>query len=317
MSTPDVQIHAETPCFRSTLLEGAGGPRVWLKMEALQPCGSFKARGIGHACRQYVEGGAQALLSSSGGNAGLAVAFAGRRLGVPVTVVVPETTKPRAIELIEAEGAEVVQQGRHWPAAHEYALAEHGGEDAAYLHPFDDPNIWDGHATLIDEIQAQGVRPDGVVLSVGGGGLLCGVAQGLRRNGWGDVPILAVETQGADALSAAARAGRHVELDDITSVATSLGATKVAERAYALLSEHDVVPRAVSDAAAVEACARFLDDHRTLVEPACGASLAAVYEGDDFFDDKEDVLVIICGGAGATQALLAAWQQETGAAAHA
>jgi L-serine/L-threonine ammonia-lyase len=306
----DEQIHIQTPLFRSTLLERDGETRVWLKMEALQPCGSFKARGIGHACRRYVEDGAGALLSSSGGNAGLAVAFAGRRLDVPVTVVVPETTKPRAIELLRAEGAGVVQHGRHWPAAHQHALAEHAQENTAYIHPFDDPNIWEGHASVIDEVCAEAVRPDAVVLSVGGGGLLCGVVKGLRRNDLGDVPVLAVETRGTDSLSASARAGRHVELDGISSVATSLGATKVTERAYALLSEHEIVPRVVPDAKAVEACRRFLDDHRVSVEPACGASLAAVYEPDALTQDKEDLLVIVCGGAGVTQELLATWREQ-------
>jgi L-serine/L-threonine ammonia-lyase len=303
-----MQIHATTPLFRSPLLEKEGAANVWLKMEALQPCGSFKARGVGHACARYVEEGAEALLSSSGGNAGMAVAFAGRKLGVPVTVVVPETTKERAVELIRVEGARVVQHGADWNAAHTYAL-DQKEEKTAYIHPFDDPYLWEGHASLVDEVVAHGLRPDGVVLSVGGGGLLCGVVEGLRRNGLAETPVLAVETRGADSLHAAAEAGRHVGIERITSLATSLGATKVAARAFELLSEHPVESRVVSDAEAVEACYRFLDDHRVLVEPACGASLAAVYAGGAFVEDRQDLLVIVCGGGGVTMRALADWRQ--------
>src|SRR5262245_32642172 len=98
-------MHIETPLLESRALSLHAHRSVWLKVEALQPSGSFKTRGIGHACREYARRGARRFISSSGGNAGLAVAYAGRRLGVPVTVVVPQTTSARAKELIGAEAA--------------------------------------------------------------------------------------------------------------------------------------------------------------------------------------------------------------------
>ena len=166
-------MHIETPLIHSLALSRAGGAEVWLKMETAQPTGSFKIRGVGHACREYARQGATRFVSSSGGNAGLSVAYAGRMLGLPVSVVVPETTKPRAIELIEMENAEVIVSGENWNAAHEYAMGLMDDE-SAYVHPFDDPLLWHGHATLIDEVAAawDGTRPDLVVVSVGGGGLL-------------------------------------------------------------------------------------------------------------------------------------------------
>ena len=85
-------IHMTTPTVASDAFSTAD-QRVWLKLEALQPCGSFKLRGIGHACEVHAGRGAKRLLSSSGGNAGMAVAYAGKRLGLPVVVVVPETTR--------------------------------------------------------------------------------------------------------------------------------------------------------------------------------------------------------------------------------
>jgi L-serine/L-threonine ammonia-lyase len=304
-------MHIRTPLIQSMSLSRHLGDEVWLKMESAQPSGSFKIRGVGHACRICRERGAEGFVSSSGGNAGLAVAYAGRRLGVPVTVVVPATTKARAIELIEQEGATVIVRGENWNRAHEHAL-ELAAEDLAYIHPYDDPLIWEGHATVVDEVVEEGLEPDLVVLSVGGGGLLCGVLQGLERHHLEDVSVLAVETVGADSLATALDAGEHVGIDGITSIATSLGAKQVAREAFELARTHDVRSCRMTDAEAVEACVRFLDDHRTLVEPACGASLAPLYGRSEDVAGYRQVLVIVCGGVGVTAQQLEEWHRETG-----
>lgn len=304
-----MKLHVETPLLESLSIWPNQDRRLWLKMEALQPCGSFKARGMGYACAKYVEDGATHLLASSGGNAGLAVAYSGRQLGVPVTVVVPKSTKQIAIDLLRQEGAEVIIHGEHWHEAHQHAM-ELLKDHVAYLHPFDDPNIWTGHASVVDEVAQAGVKPDAVVLSVGGGGLLCGVVEGLRRNQWEDVPIVAVETTGAASLNAASQAKEHIGIDQITSFATSLGATKVAKQAFDWLSEHPIFSHVVTDQDALRACTRFLDDHRILVEPACGASLAAAYDSCEFLEDKKNVLVIVCGGVGVTMQQMEMWHRE-------
>ena len=285
----------------------AGRP-VWLKLEAIQPPGAFKIRGIGYACQEYAHRGAARFISSSGGNAGIAVAYAGRRLDVPVVVVVPETTTERAKELIQQEGAEVIVYGASWQEAN--ALAESMvGETDAFLHPFDDPLLWQGHATMIDEIASAGVRPSAVVLSVGGGGLLCGVIEGLRRNDWGDIPVVAVETEGADSFAQSVNAGRRIELPAITSLATSLGARKICERAFQWTKQHPIHSVVVSDKAAVSACERFIIDHRIIVEPACGAALAAAYEQLAEIEDFKSVLIIVCGGATTSLEQLRQWSE--------
>ncbi|MFK7801410.1 MAG: pyridoxal-phosphate dependent enzyme [Anaerolineae bacterium] len=303
------KLHIETPFIQSNMMGEKLDGDIWLKLDAVQPCGSFKARGMAAACQQFLADGATSFVSSSGGNAGLAVAWAGRLLGVPVTVVVPESTKARPKELIALEGANVIVHGESWVEAH--ALATEMAQDgAALLHPFDNPTTWDGHATMIDEIVETGVKPDVIVLSVGGGGLLCGVAKGLDNAGWGDVKILAVETHGAASLHGSRIAGERITLDKITTLATTLGAKQVAEQAWDLVKSGRVQTHLVSDRAAVDACGRFLDQHRILVEPACGAALAAVYEGCDFLKNKQTIGVIVCGGAGISQAQLRLWQDE-------
>jgi L-serine/L-threonine ammonia-lyase len=167
--------------------------------------------------------------------------------------------------------------------------------------------LWQGHATLIDEVSASGLTPDAVVLSVGGGGLLCGVAEGLRRNGWGQVPILAVETEGAASFHEASQAGHPVQLEKITSIATSLGAKRVCDQAVQVFKEHPTRSILVSDQQALTACMRFLDDHRLLVEPACGASLALAYDMARELEDFNTVLMVVCGGATATLDQIRDW----------
>lgn len=302
-------LHIETPLVESRQLSLSSGRSVWLKLDALQPPGSFKIRGVGLACETYVSRGARRLVSSSGGNAGLAVAYAGRLLSIPVVVVVPETTSDRAKELLRLENAEVMVHGASWQEANEYALSLLGSSDA-FIHPFDDPLLWQGHATMIDEVARSGLKPDAVVLSVGGGGLLSGVAEGLHRNGWGHIPILAVETEGAASFHEANKAGHPVQLEEIKSVATSLGAKRVCDKAVQWSKEHPIRSILVSDQSALSSCERFLADHRLLVEPACGASLALPYEKTSELEQFNTVLVIVCGGATATIDQIRQWSEK-------
>jgi L-serine/L-threonine ammonia-lyase len=302
-------LHLETPLFESQALSRISGRPIWLKLEAVQPPGSFKIRGIGLACREYARRGARRFISSSGGNAGIAVAYAGRKLGVPVVVVVPQTTSDTAKSKILQEDAEVIVHGATWDEANARALSMIGASDA-FLHPFDDPLLWQGHSTMVDEVVRAGVRPAVIVLSVGGGGLLSGVVQGLQRHGWNDVPIIAVETRGADSLARSLSAGRRVRLERITSIATTLGALQVCEQAFACARQHPLRSVVVSDRAAVTACRRFVADHRLVTEPACGASLAAVYDGVPEIEGCDSALVIVCGGAGVSMEQLQQWSDD-------
>jgi L-serine/L-threonine ammonia-lyase len=291
------RLHIETPVIDSVPLTRLVGQQVWLKMEALQPVGSFKIRGIGFACQRHVESGCRGFISSSGGNAGLAVAYAGRQLGVPVTVVVPLSTPERARSLIRDQGATVVVLGQTWQEAHDRAQTMLD-EGAAYIHPFDDPLIWEGHASLITETICSRFEVDTVVLSVGGGGLLCGVAEGLHAVGRPDITVVTAETAGADSFSQSVHAGRLVTLERISSVATTLGAKEVAAKALEVSGQLKVVPCVVSDQEALDACLRFADDHRVVVEPACGAALALAYKGEGVLRQGGNILLIVCGGAG-------------------
>jgi len=302
-------LHTRTPLWHSEPLSDTLGQPVWMKMDCFQPVASFKLRGMGRMCQVAVEQGAGRVVSSSGGNAGYAIAYACRALGVPATVVVPRTTSEFMRAKIRAVGAEVLEHGDAWDDAHAHAVQMADADDVAYVHPFDHPAIWDGHASVIEEAAEQGPKPGVVVVSVGGGGLLCGMLEGLHRVGWNDVPVVAVETHGTASFKASADAGELITLDAIRSLATTLGARTVTPELLKWKKRHEIVHRTVSDRQAVDACLRFLDDHRVLVEPSCGAALATIYDGDALLRERGPVLIEVCGGAGVSLELLREWDR--------
>jgi L-serine/L-threonine ammonia-lyase len=304
-------LHLVTPYWPHRGLPDTGRT-TFVKMDAHQPTGSFKIRGVGLLCQRLQADGVTRFVCSSGGNAGLAAAYAAQQIGAAMTVVLPSTTPAFMRNRIEALGAQVRIEGDIWDAADALARAIADRGEAAYVSPFDHPVLWEGHASLVDEIAAAGPAPDAIVVAVGGGGLMCGVAEGLERHGWTDTAIVAVETAGAASLAAAIAAGRPVALERIDTVASSLAARQVADAAFAWTQKRTVVSAVVSDADAVRACKRFVDDHMTLVEPACGAALSLAYDDHPALKPYARVAVIACGGVVTSLEKLAGWSAQFG-----
>lgn len=135
-------LHVQTPLLRSENLSKRVGCSVWLKLDNLQNSGSFKVRGVGYHCQQVVRNGCTRLVSSSGGNAGLAAIFCAQELGLPITVVVPETTPDFIVEMMRGKGATVERVGQAWDEANLRALEIASQPTACLIHPFDHPDIW-------------------------------------------------------------------------------------------------------------------------------------------------------------------------------
>lgn len=202
------------------------------------------------------------------------------------------------------------------------------GDTVIYVHPFDRPDVWRGHETLVEEIKEQfgelgeAGQPEVMVCSVGGGGLLSGVLQGLEKAGWHETLLLAVETDGADSLAQSLQAGKHITLPGITSQATTLGAVRVAERAYELAAQAREAGRlrevVLSDAEAAMGCWRFADDQRHLVELSCGVNLALCYGGrlskalGRPVKPTDRVVIEVCGGSMVNTQMIEGWRQEFG-----
>ncbi|XP_036607206.1 serine dehydratase-like [Trichosurus vulpecula] len=314
-------LHIVTPLLESCALSVVAGTTVFLKLENVQPAGSFKIRGIGRFCQEMAKKGCKHLVCSSGGNAGVAAAYAARKLGIPVTIVLPTNASPTVLQRLEREGAEVQMVGKVWDEADLKAQELVKRDGWVSVHPFDHPLIWEGHGSMIHELKdTLGTRPGAIILSVGGGGLLAGVVAGMKEVGWQDVPIIAMETRGADSFNQTIQAGRVVTLPDITSLAKCLGAKTVCARALECARECQIISELVDDEEAVEAVERFLDDERLLVEPACGASLAAIYSGclgrlqaeGRLSSSLGSVVVIVCGGNGIHRAELKDLQTQLG-----
>jgi len=307
------------------------------------------------------------VISSSGGNAGLAVTTVARNIPeMDVSVVVPETTKKMVIEKLRSLGAEVTVHGANWNSADALArqwVDEANGEDGGgggtvYVSPFDNPLLWTGHSTVIDEIITQlldspssptNLKMGAVLASVGGGGLLCGILEGIERNYSGGnesrgtivrgTKVVACETEGAASFAASFNASSDtslggkkelsmVRLDGITSVATSLGALEVTPTVIERAHQHqergeggsgdDVLSYVCTDAEAIDACVKFANEHRMLVEPACGASLAPLYSErlrskllEELQGDGDSAIVVeVCGGSGVNLELLEGWKAQ-------
>ncbi|KAI0192191.1 tryptophan synthase beta subunit-like PLP-dependent enzyme [Astrocystis sublimbata] len=317
---PHPQLYLETPCIPSPELSRIAGCNIYLKLENLQPSGSFKSRGIGHLMI------AAHFYCSSGGNAGLACAEAARTLRQPCDVFVTSLTPSHVVSKLTTLGATAHRVGNSWPEADAACReAMKASPCGVYVPPFDHPLLWEGHATLVDELatlEKKGLLLgsgsfDAIVCNVGGGGLLNGVMEGIERNygisrGLGRRPVvLALETEGTDSLAASIKAREHVTIPAITSIATSLGAPRVSE-----------MTAVVSDAEAVSACVKFLDDARMLVEIACGATISSAYKAKSLLRPalapnldneswaKLNVVLVVCGGSNISTDMLAVYRAQ-------
>lgn len=290
-------LHIKTPLLQSQYLKNKLNKDVYFKLELLQPPGSFKLRGIGALCQHEWQRGVRRFVASSGGNGGVAVAYCGMKLGIPTTVFIPSSSHPIYIDAIKSYGADVMVAGAVWDDAHQAAIHFADIHQAAYIHPFDHPMIWQGHATMIEEmVAADFKKPEVVIVSIGGGGLACGVLEGMHHYGWQDVPLVAVETKGADAFSQSMKTNQWVTLPDITSTATSLGAKRVALKLMEWSKKHEIKNVVVSDEEAEDGSYQFAHNQRMLVELSSGASLSLVYNNHPVIHSAKSILVVVCGG---------------------
>jgi len=299
-------LHIRTPLILHPTLSTTSR-RIWLKLENLQPSGSFKLRGMGLLCSQAAAQGKRKVVCPSGGNAGLATAVAAASLGLQACIVVPHTTPEATRARIRRTGAEVIVHGKVWDEANQRARELAGATDTEYVPAFDHPVLWQGHSTMIDEILEDCPQVDTVVTSVGGGGLLAGILTGLLRHDRRDCRIIACETRGAASFAAAVEAGHPVRLSKIDTVATSLGAAQVAEWPVQHIGEFDHECLVLSDDDAIMGVVRYASDLRQLVEPACGVSLAVAYLDHPALAGARDVVIVVCGGVSISAQLVAGW----------
>jgi len=307
-------VHKHTPLLWSSKLSDRVGGDVHLKMDAMQPGSSFKIRGIGNLCSHFVRNqGVTHLVSSSCANAGMAVAVAGRALGVKATIVVSDVDKDCILlDRYRLLGCDIVFHGTEWNDADSYARKLGSMENSAYIEMFDHPLIFDGHASMIRELYAdrQGKAPDCIVLSVGGGGLLSGVCTGLKQVGWEHVPIYACQSERCNLLDVALTNGTPTPTHIYSAEGHDLGTRAIAQQALDFSREMNVQSLLIPDREALGSVAEFLDDEHVVVEPLCAVALAALYHQPKLFQKYKSIVVIVCGGNLCSLDDVVAWRHQ-------
>ncbi len=279
---------------RATGVRIAGGALA-LKAEHLQKTGSFKARGMSNRIATLApEARQRGAITLSAGNAGQAYAWAGRAAGVPVTVVMPAGAVPTKVEACLGYGARVVLHGAHVGETFAEMERIRDAEGLTFVHPFDDAAVIAGHGTVGLELVEDVPDVDVVVVGVGGGGLISGIAAAIKGRRPG-ARVIGVEPEGSNALSLALDRGEIVTIQP-QSVADGLGAPFAGPWTLAMARRY-VDQIVLIDDATILAGLRFaLERTKQVLEPAGAAALAAVLAGRVPLRDGERVAVILSGG---------------------
>lgn len=267
---------------------------VYLKFECFQPGRSFKIRGATNSLisQPLIP---KRVITASGGNHGLGVVIITSKLKIPCLVVLPESTSEYRIQILEELGSEVHITGKSWDDSNEYAIELANKTGDLYIHPFADPLVIQGQGTVALEIIDEMNDIDVIIASVGGGGLLTGIALAVDSLGKSDdISLYAVETEGANSLNASLESQKLVELDAITSIAKTLGARKLSEFNFQTLNRLITKSFVISDKDTVKSLVNFLNHEKVLVEPAMSCIIAALLQNRTEFRGKK-IVVIVCG----------------------
>jgi threonine dehydratase len=271
---------------------GVDCAELWLKLEHLQLGGSFKARGMfNRMLSQPIPIPAAGVVIASGGNAGIAVACAARALGVRCEVFLPELSSAAKRQALAALNATVVVGGAVYDDALAACLARQRETGALLMHAYDQPEVVVGAGTLAAEIEQDAGLPQRVLVSVGGGGLVAGLAAWFNSRSHVD----ALEPVTAPTLHAARAAGQPVDVAVSGLAADSLGARRIGQIAWAVSQHHIAGVHLLTDDAIARAQQRLWSQFRLAVEPAAALPLAALWEGVVKPAPAEKVCVIVCG----------------------
>ncbi|MET0451530.1 MAG: threonine/serine dehydratase [Mycobacterium sp.] len=292
----EAQARTQSVVRRTPLLApAANDPRVWIKCEFLQHTGVFKPRGAFNrqlAARHRGElDPAVGVVTASGGNAGLANAFAARELGVPATVFVPHTAPAVKVARLREYGADVRLGGTEYVDAYDAAVQWASQSGALFCHAYDHTEVAAGAGVIAEEILQDAPEIDTIVVAVGGGGLFAGVAAAAE----GRAGVVAVEPATIPTLHAALEAATPVDITVSGIAADSLGARRIGSIAFDVAQRTSPISVLVSDAQIIEARWRLWDQYRVPAEYGAATAYAALTSAAYQPGDGENVAVIICG----------------------
>jgi len=284
-----------TPLQHSRAFTEKARCHVYLKIETIQPIRAFKVRGaLNKLIRLPEVQRAAGVITASAGNHGMGVAYAAAAFKVPATVYVPETANPFKVEAIQRLGARVIAAGRNYSGANTEALAAQRDSGATFVHAYDDPDVVAGQGTIATELLADLEDFDTVLVPVGGGGLIGGIALYLKARKPG-IRVIGVEPSGADGMQRSLRAGHIVTLDRVTTIADGLAASAPGKMTFELAQRYVDEVILVEEVEMLRAIRLLFEWEHLLAEPAGAAALAALlYHHRPVANEK--VVVILSGG---------------------
>lgn len=284
-----------TPLVRAPEIPGSRGEPVYLKLENLQLTGAFKIRGaLNKIASLSAEERARGVVAASAGNHAQGVAWAARRFGIPATIVMGTHASPLKVSATRALGATVVLFGNDYDDAYDRAREMAKEEGRTFVHPYDDPLIIAGQATVAEEIREDLPNVARIVAGVGGGGLLSGIASSMRRAG-SSAEIVGVQPSGASNLAPSLAAGRVIVGPRPNTFADGLATRHIGDLPFRILSAARARAIAVDDRSIARAAFVLLERAKTLAEGAGAAGWAAVLEHPELCKNGPTV-VVISGG---------------------
>lgn len=267
------EVVVDTPCLPSRTFSEELGVQAWFKYETLQLTGAFKVRGAYNKISALPR--PKGVITASAGNHAQGVAFSAAQSGVPSTIVMPKTTPLIKIENTRRLGGQVVLAGEIFDEAYEEARRMEAAEGLIFVHPFEDEEVIAGQGTIGLEILEQAPETEALVVPIGGGGLISGIALAVKETR-PDIKIYGVQTEAAPAMAESFRAGRVVVCPAARSVADGIAVKRPGERTFEYIRRYvdDVVT--VSEEEIRTAIIRLIETGKTVTEGAAAVTLAAV-----------------------------------------
>ena len=285
-----------TPLDYSHTISAMTGADVHLKLETFQRTGAFKIRGATNRIATLPETDRETgVITASAGNHAQGVALAATRMGVDAKVVMPENAPISKVKATRSYGADVVLEGVDYDAAAEYAHELEREEGRYYLHAFDDEMVMAGQGTLGLEILEDLPSVDTVVVPIGGGGLISGIATALKGKD-PDIRIVGVQAEGASSVAESLQKGERIELDAVDTIADGIATRTVGEQTFEIIRERVDEVVTVSDDETAVALTTLLERGKTLVEGAGAVPLAALMFEHFDYDEDETIVPTLCGG---------------------
>ena len=290
------EVARRTPLTHSHMFSGLVGAEVHLKLETFQRTGSFKIRGATNRIATLPEAARSAgVVTASAGNHAQGVALAATRSGVDATIVMPEDAPVSKVQATEYYGGDVVLHGVDYDAAAERAHEIEREEGQAYVHAFDDEQVMAGQGTIGLEIADDLPEVDTVVVPIGGGGLIAGVATALT--GWDpDVRVVGVEAEGSAKVEASLEEGAIHTRGSVDTIADGIATRRVGDRPFDVIRERVDEVVTVSDSEIAVAITYALERSKTLLEGAGAVPLAALLSGAFGFEEDEVIVPVLSGG---------------------